>query len=501
MSRLVVAQISGSPLARRSGYAVIALALGACSSVLGIEELHEGSAGTAGAAASGGSDNVAGGNPSGGKGGSTAVPSEGGSTDAQAGDGPAPPGGDTGGGGAPEAVVSPVHGKVLDIWGNALGGVSVQIGETKATTNGLGEFTVEEVPAEYDVSLMVTPKGEAYGWYYAGLTRRNPTLQVYRAFDMRSAYLDIRPKNAVLTSQQDIMVALGTGANSWSTGGIGQVGADAMPSWRGGTTVSGTAHALLLTKDGGLPVSFEAYKSQTIALEVGAAQDALFEPDLTPGTLPSGTIQGTITDNADGDRMNKVFLRFTSNASMRLVREYTAPNTFSYVVPNIPSASATIAAYEGYEYGPLGIAHADGLTAGTAGIKLDIPTPPELALPEPGATGITVGSKLSYEPSPDHTGGAVIWLTNSSSRQELFIVTTKREVAIPQVLGGAFALPRNQKFTWQVETHGQFDSVDDMTGEHGFIDSFGAYGSEPHGSRMSSGTYTISAESYFVTAP
>ena len=340
MSRNVSALVRSSGLLRRarrlSGLLTLT-GVGACTSVLGIEDLHEGPAPGGGATDAGGGSKNPGKGGSDGAGGSGATASTGGTkteggtstspeggesgTSPQGGDtGTTPQGGDTGAGGAPDPSDPTVRGKVIDLWGQAVSGVTVQIGDDMVTTNKLGEFTIEGVPSTYDVGLVVRPEGRDYGWYFVGLTRRNPTLQVYRGLDDRGARLDLRPKNIVPTDAQNITVSIGMPGGNWWWSGLQENGGDATVSWNGATTTTGTAHALLWTMDDDeLPVSYNAYKTQVVGLEQGA-DPGTFSPDLTPvqGNLPSGTVQGQITDNDEGHD-NYVFLRFPSNASIQVV--------------------------------------------------------------------------------------------------------------------------------------------------------------------------------------
>lgn len=493
------------------------LVLGACSTVLGIEDVEEDP--NAGQGGSSTTTDVAGGtkNTGGTKAGESSTASMGGSN-GESGDGPGPIGGDgsTGGGsgpmggdgtgGMPEPTDPTVKGRVIDFWGQPLASVPIQIGEEQQTTNDKGEFTFADVPPEYDVSLVVRPKNpdEDYGWVFQGLTRRDPTLQVYRARNQREGNVLVKVTGATLAANDRIMVAFGTPDGSTVSSADTSAGGQYLtPDWRGAITTSGTAHALHWTINAAteLPSAYKAYQSKLIALSESADSEAIF--DLTPSALQTGTVDGTVTPYGDDERTNMVFLRFPSNAYIPVVLETdTAPNTFNYLVPTLPDCSITVAAREGYEYGPMGIAHRDGLSAGDTSIALDIPEPAQPLSPSgASADAVTNDTNFNFMPSPDNKGAFVVSMENFDYYQTLFIVTTKKQFKIPDVAGGIFELDSAQFYRWRVETHGDFATVDEMTGASGFMDDFGDSWSDPTGPTQSSGSYTLSPAFGFTTAP
>jgi hypothetical protein len=198
-----------------------------------------------------------------------------------------------------------------------------------------------------------------------------------------------------------------------------------------------------------------------------------------------------------------VFVRFSSNASIQLVDQSpAAPNTFSYLVPNLANASITVAAREGTESGPTGLAHQDGLSPGDSSVALDIPAPAEPLSPVgSSASSVTKDTTFTFKASPDSKGAFVISMENTSYQQTLYIVTTKKQFTIPVVAGGIFELDAAQAFRWRVETHGDYATVDEMTGASGFMDAFSFRWSTPMGPKQESGSFTMSGAYGFTTAP
>jgi hypothetical protein len=507
-----------APQARRRSFRFTSLALlvgvGACTSVLGIEDLHEGArpgAGgedsTAGTSSTTGGKNTGGNN---GNGGSTSP--DGGAPDPHAGAGNEPSGGmpaggtsnDAGAGGEGGAapITSTVTGTLVDYWGQKIPNATLQIGDQQVSTDDDGVFIVEHVAESYDVSLFVG----SYGWVFQGLTRRDPTLQIFSGLQFRSTWMDanFKPGTTVGTNE-NIFVSMAT------LSGLDQhtdVGTDSTfylrPEWEGGATATGTAHALYwsINPTTKLPAVYKAYDSQTRAL-TDDVDGAPITFDLTsPTPFTSKAVTGTVTPYGTATRTNSVFARFTSGAIIQIVDDAPNANAFSYLVPEgIPNATFTVAAWEGSTAGPMGLVHKGGLSAGDDIGALDIPAPPTVLTPPSGASNVDGATNFTFKSSADNAGAFLVTISADNDPQVLYIVTTKKKFQIPSVVDGAFVLYPDSDYSWWVETHGSFATVDEMTGPTGWFDEFGKEYSTPLGVEQPSGSYTSSAFYQFTTKP
>jgi hypothetical protein len=361
------------------------------------------------------------------------------------------------------------------------------------------------VPAEYDASLIARPKNPSkdFGWVYQGLTRRDPTLQVYQGRDDREASVLVKTTKATVGANDTLTIAIGTPDGSheskdFSTDPAGQY---TYPSWFGGVSTQGTAHALFWTNSPTttLPTAYKAYVASPIAL---TSVEGAASFDLTTTAIVKDNVTGTVTPVADGDRSNSVFLRFNSGATITLAEHTPTMNAFSYVVPTLPNSSVTVAASEGYYSGPNGIAHQDGLSPGATSVALKIPAAAEPLAPVGGtADKVDNNTTFSFKGGPGSAGTFLISMENDDFYQTLYIVTTKKQFKIPEVAGGIFELDPMQAFHWRIETHGSFTTVDAMCGPTGFMDPFSYDWSTPQGPNQNEGTFTLSGGMPFTTAP
>lgn len=498
------------------------LGVGACTSVLGIEDLHEGARpGSGGDPSSGATESTSG---AGGKNNTGGKFSNAGSPDTSAGadnagagnepsggaggtDNLAGAGNEAGAGGAAQPAGGTVTGKVIDRWGVPVGNATVQIDAAQVSTDDKGVFSVGDVAATYDLSLLV----EGDGWVYQDLTRRDPTLQVYRGHASHYTYVDVTSSNAVLATNDRLSLSAGMPTGTTEYAGIGVDSSVSLrPQWEGPTTTPSVIHGLEWTRSAAtqLPVSYKAYDSKPLALADGV--DATLTLNLVPKAIVSMPVTGSVTPRPtpidDGSRTNSVFVRFKSGASIQVVDHTPTSDGFSYVVPTLADSSITVAAWEGSYYGPLGMVHRDGLSPGDATGALKIPAPPSLLTPPGGATTVDETTTFSFKASPDNAGAFVVIIHSLDTNKRLFIVTSRQKLTkLPSVVDGAWLLEHGSgagtqsRYEWWVETHGSFATVDAMTGPSGYVDEFGVEYITPVNLHHEDGTYTYTPVYEFRT--
>lgn len=489
------------------------LSLGACTSVLGIEDLHEGPRPGTGVTTGGTDSAQAGKTNTGGKngtGGSTEP--NGGSTNAGAVNQPNGGAGAEGGmgnqagaGGELNPDDPTVRGHVIDIWGHKLPDIPVQIGDTLTTTDANGAFVIANAPASYDVSLDIEfqqgAQHRSFGWVYQGLTRRDPTLQVKWGLPFRSGQTELAPPGVTVGAGEKISVTMG-GKDGNTNTTLPTTGANPYAYWEGTeTTSSAVAHALYwqYDPDTELPTNYFDYTSSSILLNEN--ETAKLGLTLTKGTLTTGNLQGTATP-VGSDRKDQVWIHFTNGALMTLVAETGGAN-FSYLVPTLPKSSLTMAASEGDPYwGECGIVVADGLTA-TSKPAFDIPKPVKLTAPADELQNVNEATVFSFSTSAN-PGPYVVQFNNVDTAgpfQTIYVVTDKAQLSIPPVIGGGMQLKANNLIQWRVATHGAYASVDEMAGPGGGLQPFNDYGIEMDGIPRDGGKFTASFSRTFTTAP
>lgn len=493
-------------------------AAGACSAVLGIEELESGKqeTPTGGTSASGGSGAATGGvsTDAGKTGGGTsasggAVSSGGSSTggssplggaggeapsEGQGGEGVGQGGEGVGQGGAP-SIDGPVRGKVIDFWGHALPNVPVSIAGQSTLTGDDGSFEIDDVTPPYDVSLRIETKRLAHAWVYQGLTRLDPTLQVGEGSDSRNATITFHATGAMHDEPNSVAMAIGSDDGSFAMSMSGpQV--QSSWSWYGPATTAVTGHALWWTESQNSaspgPEAFLGYGTAAGSMTDSVAGEIMIE--LGSGEVAATTVQGSVTRGIEEYPTNMVSLRFADNAVIDLVNLTPEGPAFAYQVPELPDAEVVVAASQGDPFsGPYGVAYrvADG-----GPVNLSPPMP--VTVITPGAEASNVDEDTTFEWSA-RPGVRVLHIEDTEFYRALFVVTDATKITLPEAIG--FELRPGARHYWTVEVHGTAESVDEATGPDGFLDSYSIYDDSPRGPRRGDGTYSYSGLRMFTTAP
>jgi len=529
------------------------VAANSCASILGVEDIEVGGAagqsqlggkGNAkgGATGVGGSPNDAGqesGGTAGAAGadagsanaeGGTTAPSNGGRanggsrTDAGApNEAGAPSGGTTGEGGAAGEVGNPslggtspsrggttgtggttsttVTGSVIDFLGQKVPGVVVTLDGRDAITDGDGQFEFENAPASYDVSLQLSSwvlnRTQSYVWVYQGVTRRDPTLQVYWGLDYQSGNFQVINADGKFDTDHRTDVALGTpsGGRTFPIDKATQH-SSWMP-WYGPTVVSGRAHALRWSRDADrLPTAYESYQEQPFALTAESSANTLLTISLPDKTVTTGTITGSVTGGSTLFRQNSVYTRFTSDALFTLLNHSTDQAAFSYKVPALPNSVLTVAAsfgdpdpYNGTAYG---VVHQD--VSPNADVQLTLPTAPGLSSPAANATNVSASTQFAWV---SNAKVFLVQIEDVESWNFVYILTSQKQTKLP-LIGGDLAVPSGRKQLWHVQVHGNWADMNAATGPKGFQDAFGMWKSEPDGKTRGPGSYAASEAREFT---
>ena len=251
-----------------------------------------------------------------------------------------------------------VEGHIIDFFRRPVPNVSVDIAGKEAVTDEQGAFSIEGVVPPYDVSFVLNFTRDnvpsRYGYAYLGLTRSDPTLQVYSALTQRSTTaLDYAINGFDFDAadpEQSLIVAFGSPDGRFVDESLSPPGGEflGVPEWSGPASISGTFHALRVVRDGGFdgdpPVSYEAHDSFAFTATDDTLAEAVF--DASSDAIEVGTINGTILGGLEGDLGDTVSLRFEDGTAMPLLDE-TSGEDFSALVPDLPETSLVVSATDG----------------------------------------------------------------------------------------------------------------------------------------------------------
>ena len=398
----------------------------------------------------------------------------------------------------------PVRGKLIDALRRPLPNVEVHIGEQTATTDDVGNFTIDDVGPNYHVAFALSGPADSgegtasYSWRFEGLTRRDPTLQVYPVFETQLASLVWHTRGSTFPLADDERIWAGFGSPDGDfAAGVNTADYDSpIVYWSGPETTVGVTHGIKITVSGDdeLPLEYLAHDQKPLSLSVGADAEATF--DFSRGKLPMGPVTGRVTARGQGTRSNWLVLRWSDGTSFSIGEDYSGTDAFSYFVPTIENGSAAVVALQGRngEY-PLSVVFADNLSAGMTGVQLDLPLPAAPVAPGDMQTGVDGGTLFRW------SGDAkvFVFVAQIAGGDAMYVVTSAKEAKLPVVPEAPYTPPAGSQFRWHVETHDNLASVDEAAGSEGLIGAF--FDGRLHGPKRGSGSYTASAVRRFTTAP
>lgn len=391
-----------------------------------------------------------------------------------------------------------VHGRIIDYLRNPVAGVSVSIGSSTAMTDDEGAFEIEAVANSYDVvfSVRVAHYGatEVSSWRFEGLTRRDPTLQIYRGNPLRSGNVTYQVDNVTfpLPNDQEIHGGLGgqymTTATEFSYARI-----QTSASWEGPTAVQGVGHALhvVYSSSPALPLRYLASDHTPIALSSSSSSTVTFDLGNSGGPLMTDLVEGKVAQRNFADVRNYAYLRFDDDAVIELLEQYSAPDDFSYVTPLLSDAKVVVAVTgEGPGYAA---AYSDRVTPGTRDLALSLPTPAVQVSPAAGASEVDGETMFSWN------GPEQVYMLRAISvdyYESINVVTSKKQTRLPVPPEGDLALIGGGAYRWSVRTHNHHETVDEATGPEGQLDAF-CWGTL-EGPVDGPGTHTSSGERGFI---
>jgi hypothetical protein len=489
--------------------------IGGCQSVLGIEDLSEaprpdavGQGGDAGAgtSGSGGTGNNAGGDENGasGAGGAGGAGGAAGGAGGSSGMGMLPDGGMAGAGVSGPITVA---GRVVDFFRRPAPGLRVTIGQQEVLTGDDGEFSIAGVVPPYDVSLIASTSQSDfsfryYAYVYQGLTRADPTLQVYYGRPERSSTVNLAVTGASFVDEsRRLIFAFSSPDGHYAASGINFETPSLYPGWGGPILTAGNAHALLVlrssTDTDAPPLAYEAYRTTPLALSDEATSSLGL--DLAASAIPQATLTGSVDAGPFGEYTQLVATRFADGTALPLLRAESNQAAFSYLVPSLPGGSLTVAALAG----PPGysVVHADGVPAAAdQNVALVLPRP---VSPNAPANGSQAGPGTTFAwSSVGQSAQVFVWHLESQEYFEgIYVITSQSEIPYPEVPGYSMTLPTTDDdfgFDWSVETHGDYPSIDAAAGPEGLFDSFALEKNIGTGAPRGSSGYYTNSDSRFV---
>lgn len=401
----------------------------------------------------------------------------------------------------PDDDGSVVRGRVIDFWGHAIANAAVGIGNTRTTTDEDGRFEFRGIGPSYDISLVVRFRSdvvEVYGWRYEGLTRRDPTLQIYKGLPQREGRVRFDVKGVSAAVQAEAALGGVDGHRAFRVSSA----EESLVAWRGTQSVTASMHALSWTAPEGarIPVTYLAHATQEVVLS--EQELSLIPIDLTStSVLDVANVTGSVNAARDKDRVHLMFARFDQGPSLLLVSEAraaAADSAFRYAAPKLEGMTLTLAVREDSKVaqGEYTVGYVSQVVPGDDAGVIDVRASAQLLLPADDATDVTLETTYSWETD---AGTSVIVFDDLQVFQAVYVVTSNKHARLPDLTSLGLYYSNSGAYTWAVESHGVAQSVDELAGERGFLDPFSGDHSYPMGINHGQGRFSRSVTRALTT--
>lgn len=420
----------------------------------------------------------------------------------------------TGCGGPSAPSVITVTGRVVDFF-DPVPNVNVLVDGKTTTTAADGTFSVAGVQRPYDVTLSFS--GNSDVWIYQGLTRSDPTVQIFNLGTQHQASVSASIGSAPYASNE--VGAVFPGGSTLAYGGAGgSTGSSTIGpgtvNWSATDPLQVTLYGIRAIVDGsGNPTSYTGYGSLAVSLHNADTLTGLSVP--ITSSVSTGALSGSLTAPSgytltDG----RAIIRFGSASAGALVglplANATPSGSFSNtMLPVGTSISHGLAAQATDGAGDYSLAWG-AVTIPSASANLTLPDVAMPTAPASGATNVAPGTVLGWTTLAGSVYLAEMYPAGSSGTR-VYIVTTDTSTTLPDLSVISRALPTGAGYKFAVSTIGPFASMDAAAGQTGMLNTYldfeilfsGGSGSGPTGIAGPSkpSWSTSSKASTFTTAP
>jgi hypothetical protein len=367
-----------------------------------------------------------------------------------------------------------VSGHVVDAEGYPVAGIVARVaGHEAATTDEAGAFTISGVQPPYDLVLSTLGPGRT-AQVYAGLTRADPTVALYRPGLAAADGLERRANLAgqvmggdpagVGDSFQGVLFA---SAGLPSRDPLDAVGVAIAPppssyefpvSWRGASTLHGAMLAVQWRSDPGTAAPTAYWHATAPDVEVADGATAavpLLELAATPVVTTKGTVRLppdyamklVLAQWAPATQGPAFSLFYDDNGGAK----WGAPPIFHYVLPVLDGASLQLCARAVSTAARRGDSVAMGCVdaCGLAAIDVVVRAAPEPLAPANGANAVGLDTVFAWQPVPE--GVHVLEVTPDGPDAPTFLVVTAASSAtLPNLGESALGLPSGASYHWRV---------------------------------------------------
>jgi hypothetical protein len=410
-----------------------------------------------------------------------------------------------------------VSGKVFDETLQPVPGVPVKIGTASVNTDSDGKFTIPNVKTPYDAIVVINAVQQ--GYVFKGLTRADPTLQVFEykgTLKMAQVQGNLTGGAALAaTNPADTYTKIFFGSPEAYNGVYRLNPTDPATYgpfnqyWSNTPATTGKVYALEYKVNAkSLPIDYTGFGFTDAVLSTSSPLSTV-KVDMSEG-VNDETLTGTVSLPAKYNlNWRQMYVKPSSDGGTQVVNESPMNNSpFSYTTPSrssvgLSAVTITVAAEALTTNVTGGTDTVDvwktGLAPDAKSVILTMPQVPSQVLPAKDALGVTTATPFSFSGQP----GAVQVVTFqplAAGNPIYYVVTSGSNAQIPNLTDLGLGLPASTQYDWFVKGFAPYGSTDVASGPKGFATDSRRLQLD-HPGPSADGWYAITDYRRFTTAP
>lgn len=366
--------------------------------------------------------------------------------------------------GGPGTTVN-VTGKVVDLIGAGISGVTVVIGSSTSVTDAEGNFSISGVTTPYTAKVVLAAGSNPVGIMYEGVTSENPVFfGTGLPSSPNTAKLTVSIP-ALLPNQQAQIFFADAGILNYSNTISGAEISDSIRvNWTGSSTITGKIVVLVYTFAAGQITTYDKYgeKLNYVLNNGGVVSESFTNAELSmnPG---ENTVAGNVLPPTGYTTPKAhLMLKFSTAGSIanasRIGNELLA-SAYSFVVPTgLPSSF--LIGVEGRSSGTIGEFNQKIITvnSGSTNNNINLLAGANLSTPPDNATNIDTNTTFTFSAG---TGGITLISFNGTGRTFIVVTgSTAGSTKIPSFSSFGLGLGSNVNYSWSVARLPNISSVD-----------------------------------------
>lgn len=342
-------------------------------------------------------------------------------------------------------TVLDVAGQVVDPDGAPLADRIVRVDGRTATTDAEGRFAFDDVPVPYDV--LVTRVGSTQVRIAAGLRTASPVVadgwRTSRSSELSGTVTGLPAPAA--GSAEDLYGVTSDYGGETSDGWASNSFSNRLARWEGPATAT---HRLLVLRatfgDDRMPVAYHGLGTATFEVTSGTPVSGIAVTAVDPGETMLHTSAAWPAD-AVGHAIGVHVA--AAGANVLLATEVDGDDV-DVVMPSGAGITAGLTA-TAWTPGGIGMRFVQGLPTNASDVALDVPAPPRVVSPEPGATGVAPGDAISWTWEEEGFYVVQIGVSDGASGWATFVEirTTETSVVIPDLGGLGIEWPADRSMS------------------------------------------------------